>query len=300
LFVPPIFTESFKSVLLYYVSMVSLADNFAAALNDDLSGTNLSEGVDAASGSTSVLVSTETNTASIIGISAFCLDEIVGGNCFGGLVQGNVAAFGTRMCVEEILPVLGCCAVKSHDVKASLPESFTRAPQDKAWFLKGVSKGRRLVTVDRSWPISAVPEALLQTLKPLPVNAGEWVGLLDGLQATDSGTSVNAVQEFAARVKGHLMAVTPRTKKVRYKGETSATPESSEQFVELDSTQLLSIDPTASSATIQKKLREVLPVVVSNVDAIRASVEGVGRDLSSFRQAVGQDLYLQENVLSRV
>jgi hypothetical protein len=126
------------------------------------------------------------------------------------------------------------------------------------------------------------------------------VALLDGLQATDSGTSVNAVQEFAARVKGHLMAVTPRTKKVRYKGETSATPESSEQFVELDSTQLLSIDPTASSATIQKKLREVLPVVVSNVDAIRASVEGVGRDLSSFRQAVGQDLYLQENVLSRV
>jgi hypothetical protein len=157
------------------------------------------------------------------------------------------------------------------------------------------------VTVDRSWPVSAVPEALLQTLKPLPVNAGEWVALLDGLQATDSRTSVNAVQEFAARVKGHLMAVTPRTKKVRYEGETSATPESWEQFVELDSTQLLSIGSTASSsATIQKKLREVLPVVVSNVDAIRASVEGVGRDLSLFRQAVGQDLDLQENVLSRV
>jgi hypothetical protein len=115
--------------------MVSLADKFAAALNDDLSSTNLSEGVDVASGSTSVLVSTETNTASIIGISTFCLDEIVGGNCCGGLVQGNVAAFGTWMCVEEILPGLGRCAVKSHDVKASLPESFTRAPQDKAWFL---------------------------------------------------------------------------------------------------------------------------------------------------------------------
>jgi hypothetical protein len=79
--------------------MVSLADKFAAALNDDLSGTNLSEGVDAASGSTSVLVSTETNTAaSIIGISAFCFDEIVGGNCCGGLVQGNVARL-VRGCV---------------------------------------------------------------------------------------------------------------------------------------------------------------------------------------------------------
>jgi hypothetical protein len=40
-----VFTVSFKSVLLYYVSMVSLADKFAAALNDDLSGTDLSEGL---------------------------------------------------------------------------------------------------------------------------------------------------------------------------------------------------------------------------------------------------------------
>jgi hypothetical protein len=60
--VPTVFTASFKSVLLYYVSMVSSADKFAAALNNDLSGTDLSEGVDAALGSTSVLVSMETNT----------------------------------------------------------------------------------------------------------------------------------------------------------------------------------------------------------------------------------------------
>jgi hypothetical protein len=34
--------------------------------------------------------------------------------------------------------------------------------------------------------------------------------LLDGLQATGAGdASVNAVQEFVARVKGHLMAITP-------------------------------------------------------------------------------------------
>ena len=43
-----------------------------------------------------------------------------------------------------------------------------KAPQDdKAWFLEGVSKGRRLVlTVNRSWPITVIQEALLQTLKP--------------------------------------------------------------------------------------------------------------------------------------
>jgi hypothetical protein len=118
--------------------MVSLADKFAAALKDDLSGTDVSKGVDAASGSMSVLVSSETNTASIVGILAQCWDEIVGRNsCCGGLVQGNVAAFVTRMCVEEILPGLGWCSVKSHDVKASLPESLTKAPQDKAWFLEG-------------------------------------------------------------------------------------------------------------------------------------------------------------------
>jgi hypothetical protein len=174
--------------------MTSLEDKFAAALNNDLSGTELSKGVDAASGSRSVVVSRETNTASVLGILAFCLDEIVGGNCCGGLVQGNVAAFRTPMRVEKFLPGLGRCTLKSHDVKALLPESFNNAPQDKSWFLEGVSKERRLVTVDHSWPISAVPEARLQTLKPLPVNAGEWVALLDGLQATDSGTSVNAVQ----------------------------------------------------------------------------------------------------------
>ena len=128
--------------------MTSLADKFAAALNNDLSGTDLSEGVDAASGSTRVLVLSETNTASLVGILALCWDEIVGGNCCGGLVQGNVVAFGTRMCVEEILPGLGCCSVKSHDVKALLPENLTKAPQDKAWFLEGVSKGRQLVTVN--------------------------------------------------------------------------------------------------------------------------------------------------------
>jgi hypothetical protein len=72
-------------------------------------------------GSTSVLVSTETNTASIIGISAFCLDEIVGGKCCGGLVQGNVAAFGTRMCLEEILPGLGRCAVKGSRCQSLAP-----------------------------------------------------------------------------------------------------------------------------------------------------------------------------------
>jgi hypothetical protein len=202
--------------------------------------------------------------------------------------------------VEELLPGLGCCAVKSHNVKASLPGSFKRAPQDKAWFLEGVSKVRQLVTVDPSWPVSAVPEALLQTLKPLPVKAGKWVALLDGLQATDSGISINAVQEFAAKVKGHLLAVTPRIKKVRYEQETSATPESWEQFVELDSTQLLSIDSMASSRTTQKKLWEVLLVVVSNVETIWSSVDGVGRDLYSFCQAVEQDQDLQENVLSQV
>jgi hypothetical protein len=51
-----VFTATFKLVLLYYVSMVSLADKFAAALNDDVSGTDLSGGLGAASGSTSVLI----------------------------------------------------------------------------------------------------------------------------------------------------------------------------------------------------------------------------------------------------
>jgi hypothetical protein len=268
--------------------MVSLADKFAAALNDDLSGMDVSKGVDAASGSMSVLVSSETNTASKVGILALCWDAIVGGNsCCGGLVQGNVAAFGTRMCVEEFMPGLGWCSLNSHDLKASLPESLTKTPQDKAWFLEGVAKGRRLVTVDQSWPVAAVPYALLQPVKPLPVNK-EWVALLDGLQ-TVGDASANAVQEFAARVKEHLMAVTPRMKKERYERETSATPESWEQFVELDSSQFLAINSMAFSTAIQKKLRE-------NVDAIWSTIDGVGRDLSSFQQAVGQDLDLQENV----
>jgi hypothetical protein len=63
---------------------------------------------------------------------------------------------------------------ESHDVKASLTESLTKAPQDKAWFIEGVSKGRQLVTLDRSWSVTAVPESLLQSVKPLPMNAGEW------------------------------------------------------------------------------------------------------------------------------
>ena len=129
-------------------------------MNGDLSGTDSSKGVDVASGSTSALLSLETSTASIRGISALCLDEILGGDSCGGLVHGNVVAFGTRMCVEEILPGLGICSVKSHEVKALLPESLTRAPQDKAWFLEGVSKGHCLVMVDRSWPVAAVPESL--------------------------------------------------------------------------------------------------------------------------------------------
>jgi hypothetical protein len=190
----------------------------------------------------------------MIGISAFCWDEIVGGNCCGGLVQGNVAAFGTRMCVEEILPGLGRCSLKSHHIKASLPESLTKAPQDKARFLGGVSKGRRLMTVNRSWLVAEVPEALLRTLKPLPVNAGEWVTLLDGLRATGSDAFANAVQELAAQVKGYLLAVTPRMKKVQHERETSATPKSWEQCGELDSSQFSAIGSTNSSATIQKKL----------------------------------------------
>jgi hypothetical protein len=53
----------------------------------------------------------------------------------------------------------------------------------------------------------------------------------------------------------------------------------------------------AFSTAIQKKLRDVLPLVVGkNVDAIWSTIDGVGRDLSSFQQAVGQDLDLQENV----
>jgi hypothetical protein len=50
------------------------------------------------------------------------------------------------------------------------------------------------VTVDRSWPVAEVPEGLLQTVNPLPVNAGEWVALLDGLQATGGDASAIAVQ----------------------------------------------------------------------------------------------------------
>jgi hypothetical protein len=163
--------------------MVSLADKFAAALNDDLSNTDVSKGVDVGSGSMSVLVSSE---ASIVDIPALCWDEIVGGNsCCGGLVQGNVAAFGTRMCMEKILPGLGRCSVKSHDVKALLPESLTKALQEKAWFLKGLSKGRRLVTVDQSWPVAAVPEALLQTVKPLPASKRWGMSSLAGRAAGD-------------------------------------------------------------------------------------------------------------------
>jgi hypothetical protein len=84
---------------------MSLADKFTEALNADASGTNLSEGVDAASGPSIVLLPSGPSASSIMGILAFCLGQILGGNCCGGLVQGSVAAFGTRMCVEVILLV---------------------------------------------------------------------------------------------------------------------------------------------------------------------------------------------------
>lgn len=79
--------------------------------------------------------------------------------------------------------------------------------------------------------------------------------------------------------------------------EPSENSDYLEQFVELDSSQCLAIGSRASIVTIQKKLHGVLPLMVTDVDAIWSLVDGVGRDLSSFLQAIGQDLDLQENVL---
>jgi hypothetical protein len=39
-------------------------------------------------------------------------------------------------------------------------------------------------------------------------------------------------------------------------------------------------------------------VIINNVDLLHSSVDRFGRDLSFFHQAVGQDLDLQESVLS--
>jgi hypothetical protein len=132
--------------------MVSFADKFGAALP----GISLSEGVDADFGSTSALFPSGTSTAFFGGILASCLDEFVlGGTCCRGLIQGNYTVLRMGMCIEMVLPGTGCCLVKSHEPKATLP-----APKDYDWFLSGnwflsgVSKGRRLVMVHKGWSMS--------------------------------------------------------------------------------------------------------------------------------------------------
>jgi hypothetical protein len=89
-----------------------------------------------ASGPLSALLSSEASTSLIIGILAFHLNEIVGGNCCGGLIQGNVAGFGRWMCVEEVLPGLGHCLVKTQC------QSFAFGKLDKGSTGQGLVSGR--------------------------------------------------------------------------------------------------------------------------------------------------------------
>jgi hypothetical protein len=94
--------------------MVSFADKFVVALKANVPSISLSEGVDVAFGSRSALLPPGTNTAFVGGILAFCLDEFVGGTCYGGLIQGKFNVLQMGMCTEIVLPGMRCCLKKSH------------------------------------------------------------------------------------------------------------------------------------------------------------------------------------------
>jgi hypothetical protein len=275
----------------------NLSKKFAGALEqeEESKGEILSEGVVMTPGSSNALLG---RAVSNTGPVAFCLDDVgLGGSVCGGLIQGSSTALGTRMCVEPVESKLGRCPVKSHDTKAPIPLQMSRDPVGLFWFLQGTAKGRQLVTLDRCWDCAVISEDVLSKVSPLPTNVGEWVLLLDGLSETGVSTSPAAVKEFAERVKGHPLAVTPRAKKVRY--DNGLTPDSWESFVVVD-TGPLQVDSNATAITIQRALRDTVPIVSANVDVVRTSVQGIARDFGTFAEKVGIDLDQQESLLKQL
>jgi hypothetical protein len=75
-----------------------------------------------------------------------------------------------------------------------------------------------------------------------------------------------------------------------------STPDSWEDFVELDATSIAT-DSTASAGTVQKRLRETLPIVINNVETVNKSVKAVAEDVHLFRTTIGSDLDQHENQL---
>jgi hypothetical protein len=287
---------SSNSVLVSFFCVMSsnLSTKFAGALDEESKGENLSEGVIMTPGASSDLYSNK--SASSTGPVAFCLDDIgLGGTACGGLIQGSSTALGTRMCVEPLVGTLARCIVKSHDTKAPVPLQMSRNSAGLFWFLRGVSKGRKLITLDQCWDCAVISRDVLQGISPVPTNVGEWVLLLDGLSDVGAPTSPAALQEFAARVSSHPLAVTPRVKKVRYDRGPARTPDAWENFVDVDMSSLNS--DSATSATIQRRMRETIPVVSANVDSLRAAIKGITQDLGGFSKKVGNDLDQQESLL---
>jgi hypothetical protein len=96
---------------------------------------NLSKGLDAASGSESVLLSLGVGTSLFVGIAVFCFEEIIlGGKWCGGLMQGNSMTLRMFMCVNELMPDLGQCSVKRHETKTPLGQSLQNVPQDCPYY----------------------------------------------------------------------------------------------------------------------------------------------------------------------
>jgi hypothetical protein len=196
-----------------------------------------------------------------------CFDDIgVSGVVCGGLIQSSSTALGSRMCVEPVESMMGRRAIKSHDVKAVLPSQLAADPAARFWFLKGSTRGRQLVTLDQCWDCSVITEDILARVPPEPANVGQWVILLDGLSDGRVATSGDTfVEEFAIRFP---MAVTPRTTRRVCYDRAVSTPDSWEDFVELDVTSIAT-DSTASTGTVQKRLRETLPIVINNVETVK-------------------------------
>jgi hypothetical protein len=90
---------------------------------------------------------------------------------------------------------------------------------------------------------------VVQNLSTEPSTVGEWIVLLDGLSANVE-ESANEVNEFAARVKSHPLAVTPGSKRVRYSAINVDTPNAWENFVDLDTMQIAAGSMSSMASTI--------------------------------------------------
>lgn len=275
------------------MSSKETVSSFSQRLNEALNegGENLSEG-----GGKSVPGESSTRKQAAsrkFGPGPYCVEDFneLGGFLCGGLLQNASTALGRRACTELRID----CTVKSHETKAPFPDQMEAVPTAKFWLLQGAVKSRTVITLDHVWSCADISESVIDNLTDPPSSVGEWVLLLNGL-AAEKNVSSSEANSFAARVKSYPLAMTPKSKLVRYAPMASSTPDSWEGFVDMDS-MLVGLDITSSSATVTKRIRETLPVVVSNVSVVHAAVERVSDNFKSFTESASNDLNQHEGLL---